>query len=240
MSNMLIPRTAGCATIGDWAKQQGVWYNYTSAARPGDLVLFDFSGGHSYRQHIGIVVSQTGNTLTTIEGNTSVTSNDNGGAVMTRTRTLSQVVGFIRPKYTSDQTAAKLLAIAKAEVGTKEYPANSNKCKYNTWYYGSAVSGSAYAWCVVFCAWCFYQLSIGKGASSTVTVTLPMLKYGSTGAEVKALQILLNGLGYSVGEADGEFGSKTSRAVSDFQSDKKLTADSVVGSATWKAILCGS
>lgn len=31
-------------------------------------------------------------------------------------------------------TAAQLLDIARAELGTKESPAGSNKVKYSTWY----------------------------------------------------------------------------------------------------------
>lgn len=55
-------------------------------------------------------------------------------------------------------TAAKVLAAAQAELGTKESPANSNNVKYNTWFYGRAVSGSAYPWCMVFIMWLFYKL----------------------------------------------------------------------------------
>jgi hypothetical protein len=54
----------------------------------------------------------------------------------------------------------KLLAIASAEIGTKESPANSNNVKYNTWYYGRAVSGSNFAWCGAFIAWCFFMAGL--------------------------------------------------------------------------------
>ena len=39
----------------------------------------------------------------------------------------------------------------------KESPANSNKVKYNSWYYNQEVSGPAYPWCMVFVQWCFAQ-----------------------------------------------------------------------------------
>ena len=232
--------------LGDWAKSHGYWHSYKEAAKPGDLVLFDFNGNHSYRQHVGIVVSQTGNTLTCIEGNTSVTSNDNGGSVMRRVRYVSQVVGYIRPPYNAKQTAADLLRIAAAQVGVKESPANSNNVKYNTWYYGKAVSGSAYPWCCVFCVWCFAVLAgeiTGESVPKTTNteeycnVTAKVLKYGSSGSAVKKLQILLNGLGYIAGSVDGKFGSKTSRAVSDYQKDNGLTVDGVVGNATWNKLI---
>lgn len=52
-------------------------------------------------------------------------------------------------------SAAKVLQIARAEIGVKESPSGSNKVKYNTEYYGRAVSGSGYAWCAVFVWWVF-------------------------------------------------------------------------------------
>lgn len=55
----------------------------------------------------------------------------------------------------STSLRTKLLQIAQAEVGTKESGINS--VKYNDWYYGSHVSGSAYPWCAVFVSWCANQ-----------------------------------------------------------------------------------
>ncbi len=57
-------------------------------------------------------------------------------------------------------TAEKVLAIATAELGTRESPANSNRVKYNTWYYGREVSGAAYPWCMVFVQWVFAQSGV--------------------------------------------------------------------------------
>ena len=54
-------------------------------------------------------------------------------------------------------TVKEIIAIASKEIGVKESPANSNKVKYNTWYYGREVSGSAYPWCMVFVQWVFAQ-----------------------------------------------------------------------------------
>lgn len=54
-------------------------------------------------------------------------------------------------------TRAKVLAAAAGELGVSESPAGSNRVKYNTAYYGRAVSGEAYPWCCVFLWWCFRQ-----------------------------------------------------------------------------------
>ena len=72
---------------------------------------------------------------------------------------------------------------------------------------------------------------------NTVSVDLPILKKGSKGDSVKALQILLNGLGYNCGTPDGSFGAKTDAAVRAFQKAKGLTVDGSVGKATWTSLL---
>ena len=52
-------------------------------------------------------------------------------------------------------TGRDVLNTAICELGVKESPANSNRVKYNTWYYGRDVSGSAYPWCMAFVQWCY-------------------------------------------------------------------------------------
>ena len=91
-------KTAYCPALEIYAKNHGQWV--TSGYRPGDCVLFDFhGGGKGLACHIGIIecISNTG--IICIEGNTSVSSNDNGGCVMRRTRYLSQILGAFRPNY---------------------------------------------------------------------------------------------------------------------------------------------
>ena len=69
-----------------------------------------------------------------------------------------------------------IINIAKREIGTSEKPANSNKVKYNTWYYGKTVSGSAYPWCAVFLSWVFGEagaiclMDFGKNRASHVGI----------------------------------------------------------------------
>ena len=71
------------------------------------------------------------------------------------------------------------------------------------------------------------------------TVQLPLLQKGSTGASVKALQILLIGYGYSCGKwgADGDFGAGTENALECFQEDNDLEVDAKCGPKTWAKLL---
>ena len=57
-------------------------------------------------------------------------------------------------------TAENVLSIARRELGTREEPANSNRVKYNTWYYGREVSGKAFPWCIAFVQWVFANAGV--------------------------------------------------------------------------------
>ena len=67
--------------------------------KPGDIVLYNFHGGSSC-QHIGIIESNNGSTITTIEGNTSSGdggSQHAGNGVWRRTRPFTYVRAIVRP-----------------------------------------------------------------------------------------------------------------------------------------------
>ncbi|MDD6400303.1 MAG: CHAP domain-containing protein, partial [Lachnospiraceae bacterium] len=67
-------------------------------------------------------------------------------------------------KYTNGQGgvvgkgAAAVIATAQSYVGVTESPPESNNVIFNTHYYGHAVSGDDYPWCVVF-VWDMFRLS---------------------------------------------------------------------------------
>lgn len=63
-----------------------------------------------------------------------------------------------------------------------------------------------------------------------------VLKQGATGGEVKEVQRRLKQWGYYSGEADGIFGAGTKAAVIAFQKKNGLTADGIVGLATYRAL----
>lgn len=71
------------------------------------------------------------------------------------------------------------------------------------------------------------------------TMEMRYLQKGCAGEDVRALQILLIGRGYSCGSygADGDFGGATDAAVRAYQKAKGLEVDGVVGSATMGSLL---
>lgn len=66
--------------------------------------------------------------------------------------------------------------------------------------------------------------------------SLPTLRLGSKGEQVKYLQAILNYYGYSLA-IDGIFGKKTEDAVKKFQKSRHLRVDGIVGPNTWNALL---
>jgi hypothetical protein len=90
-------KTASCTDILNYARRNSQFVEPKELQR-GDVVLYKFATNKNPANHVGIV-EDVGGTLKTLEGNTSLTSDDNGGAVMARERTLAWVVGGFRPAY---------------------------------------------------------------------------------------------------------------------------------------------
>ena len=105
-----IKRTASCMMLGDWFKQEGKYHK--DNPQVGDIVFFKFSGSSRWTNHVGLVIEVNGNTLTTIEGNTSSDnkgSQSNGGMVAIRTRKInSSVVGFGRVSDDKNNSAKNM------------------------------------------------------------------------------------------------------------------------------------
>lgn len=71
------------------------------------------------------------------------------------------------------------------------------------------------------------------------TVEVNVLRKGSKGNNVKAMQLLLMAYGYKLPlyGADSDFGSETEKAVRAFQKDKGLSVDGICGPDTWEELL---
>ncbi len=71
---------------------------------------------------------------------------------------------------------------------------------------------------------------------SGAPVNMPILMNGSSGNAVKVLQNVLKLNGYYFGSVDGFFGTMTKVAVIQFQTNKGLSPDGIVGFKTWHAL----
>lgn len=221
-------KTAYCPTMEAWAKSKAIWHPNTNG-QPGDLCLMDFGKGRA--SHIGIVEKKNPDgSYAVIEGNTSASSNDNGGCVMRRTRYVKNIRGFARPEY-SDSAAAP-----SASTPTTALPSSADTTA------GTAPSFSAYTHTDFVKE---VQAAIGAKAdgiagketfSKTITVSKSR---NNRHAVVRPLQKYLNSLGYDCGAVDGIAGVKFDSAVKAYQkangciSDGEITAKKT----TWKKLL---
>lgn len=77
---------------------------------------------------------------------------------------------------------------------------------------------------------------VGQGARDPLIGGARVLRKGLSGADVRALQEALDGIGHPVGTIDGHFGPKTEEAVLSFQRSFQITPDGLVGRTTRTAL----
>lgn len=111
----VVPYEMSVWSIKQFAIDKGIWKPYKAGYKPsvGDLVIFDWDGGHSECDHVGIVASVGSSSFSTVEGNTGGHgSGDNyKGTVGTRKVSFTNniVTGFIHPNFdTKPATVTKI------------------------------------------------------------------------------------------------------------------------------------
>jgi hypothetical protein len=86
------PKTARAWGFDDWAAKRPATteiIDRSEKAKPGDIVMFTFS-------HVGIVVSDNGKSIQTVEGNTNGAGSRDGDGVYFKTRSRSLVKAYVR------------------------------------------------------------------------------------------------------------------------------------------------
>lgn len=82
----------------------------------------------------------------------------------------------------------------------------------------------------------YLRIPVDKKPRTTVQITVPVLKTGDTGSDVRKAQTFLRALGYQL-EADGEFGVITEAIVTKFQNGNNVKATGAIDAPTWEALL---
>jgi hypothetical protein len=203
----------------------GEWYNYfvrnkrnigRGQGQAGDLVIFVNSAGTDIL-HVGIVESVKGSTLTTIEGNAS-------NSVRRKTYGIwdGRIFGFGRPIWDMTpvgpvpedaQTVEEpepLQPVVTPATPAAETPATKPA-----------------------------QTTPAPAKATECTITLPILKEGDKGDQIKTLQVLLQRYKCFSGTVNSKFDKNTASAVRAFQKGKNLTVTSPaeVNAETWKKLL---
>ncbi len=95
--SLIVKKTASCVDMLEWFEAHN---RIVTHPQPGDIVFYKYKTNKRRTNQVGLITSVTdSNNFLTIEGNTSLKSDDNGGAVMERRRTRANVVAFARPEY---------------------------------------------------------------------------------------------------------------------------------------------
>ena len=195
---------AGCLYSAQYYKEAGRWH--TNAPQPGDQIFFSYSAGEY--SHTGIVEMVSGDTVTTIEGNTS-------DSVGRRTYNIGNrsIAGYGRPKWD----------LAKTENGEPwvvvENGHTVNSSEWNQ--EDESVEEKPVEKPKEFHEW-----------------SPPLLKYAPDDyyAAVCVLQGLLNCWGWDSGKVDGYFGPKTQVAVNRARRWFGMNADGICDKDLWKAL----
>lgn len=108
-------KTASCGTLLSYAKAHGLYVQ--SGYIPGDLIFLRFTTKRTTPEHIGILKEIRANgDLVTIEGNTGLEDDANGGQVQQRVRKAWMVLGAYRPEYDKEVTMDNTPKISKEAV----------------------------------------------------------------------------------------------------------------------------
>jgi peptidoglycan hydrolase-like protein with peptidoglycan-binding domain len=223
-----VGKYAYCPSHVAFFKRQGRWLDRNSKPQPGDIVFFASRGTAC---HVGIVEKRLGAyAVQTIEGNTSTSSNDNGGKVMRRKRAYGRkgsnwyILGFGRPAYSggssggssSVKTVQKWVGVSQDGIyGSQTKKALVKKLQ-------SELNKQTGA-----------KLEVdGIFGAKTKKACINVHK-GHKGNITKTLQGVLICRGYYHDELDGAFGDATLKAVKNFQRKHGLVADGIAGKNTW-------
>ena len=83
------------------------------------------------------------------------------------------------------------------------------------------------------------SLTMLTGAGTASAATHPILRVGSSGSQVLALQRRLTSLGYWLGVADGHYSDLTRQAVVAIQKVSGISRDGICGPVTWSRVDAG-
>jgi peptidoglycan hydrolase-like protein with peptidoglycan-binding domain len=196
---------------------------------PGDVIFYDWedSGTGDNRgasDHVGLVYRVDGDLITVIEGNC-------GNQVATRTiwRDGRCIRGYGLPDYAAAAAAEQVIIEDGPAAAAPEEPVGADAP-------GGPEPGVPDQGNVTLSA-------LPEGWSY---VPLPTLQIGDGGEgspleeAVRAAQLLLKGRGFPVGwmGADGDFGRKTESAVGQYQRDRVIERDGIIGPETWRKLIC--
>lgn len=226
-------KTAYCPTVRNWGASKGLTVD-KNKGQYGDIVIFDWNKD-GIGDHIGFIEKNNGNgTYTTIEGNTAVGNDSNGGEVMRRTRKVSQIQCIIRPRYdgvVSTQVATKPVIASDSWKGNKNYYLENAYVKDWQKYMNKGFDTKTLS----------EDGQFGQGSQAFASSHL--LWSGQTHNCISAINWLRRQLhnvyGFTKLPLTGYWDSYLTTCVKVFQKNRGLTSDGIVGLITTYYLLSG-
>lgn len=236
-----------------WRRNQ----NLTSDPQTSDIALFDWRG-NGICDHVGIFVrwiDQSAGIFESLEGNTSLNNQSNGGTVMLRRRNKGQVRAFVTPAVLGNPSI--LANDSMIKIGDRDSKVAQLQYLLHQLGHDLKIDGffgpiterivksvqqqkNLLSTGVVDDGFLeilkgeleFKKLSVKKFQSGT------FLKLGDFGAAVVELQTLLNAKSTtSPLKEDGYFGRMTLNRVKEFQKKEGIKVDGIVGPETFSRLM---
>lgn len=198
------------------------WTRITNASelKRGDIAFWQFGVTGEDVNHVSMILTSTSTTITSIDGNSGNSSENDGGEVSTRTRAASYMLDAYRPPYRKTGTSLKVATIAAVLTGLGITGTASITGQTATEITTSASATKT-------------TTTTTASASKTSTITCTFgreLKKGDHGQAVYRLRAAL-------GEGKGKlFTASTKAALVKAQKKAGITADGELGATTVKKV----
>lgn len=233
---------AGCTYSAMYFKQKGQFFN---SPQIGDQIFF---GNAKESTHTGIVYKVDSSRVYTVEGNTSGASGvvPNGGGVCKKSYSLnsSWIYGYGRPAYSDGSAVITPTNTVNPETTTQINGRIDTVKEVQVWlnrdYSAGLTLDGLYGNLTKAALVKVLQKSVGVDADGEygpiTNRAVKVLKYGSKGESVKALQGLLVCNSYKLAYVDGEFGIGTKTSLIQYQQKTGLKVDGEAGKETFSAL----
>lgn len=230
---------AGCTYSAMYYRQKGQFY---TSPQVGDQIFF---GNASESTHTGLVWKVDSERVYTIEGNTSGASGvvANGGGVCRKSYplTYSKIYGYGRPKYSNGAVNITPTTViepsASVQISGRIDTVKEVQIWLNQNYSAGLTTDGKYGDLTKAALVRVLQKALGvevDGEYGKITnKAVKVLRKGSEGEAVKALQGLLVCNGYKLAYVDGEFGTGTTTALVQYQTKMNLLVDGEAGQETF-------
>ena len=253
------PRTAGCAVGVAWFRTRG---RYHSTPRVGDFVYFGAGGATHVELVIGVSSSSIttigGNTGGSLNG---AYFNGDGVYQKSISRSSTRIHGYGRPDYAGTGSSAGMTSVRPVDYQQRAVNADGYTPKLDVdnawgpltdagvrWYQGRLGVTVDAKWGPATDAAHLHR--IGSAATPPAAKPAPakpstpkapafpgtLLRYppATRHASVRTWQTQMRARGWKI-TVDGVYGPASKTICQQFQREKKLKADGIVGPATWRA-----